>query len=231
MRPATKVLAIRQIARTAVAAVLTSIGVLNAMAIEEAEYEVIEKTGNFEIRDYASHILAETVVEGGLEDAGSKAFNKLFRYISGANRSRSKVAMTAPVSQQPTGEKIEMTAPVGQQRADDRWAVSFMMPQAYTLDTLPQPEDPSITLREVPARRMAAIRYSGFWSEKNYYRYKTELEAWIESMTLTITGEAIWARYNAPFTPWFLRRNEVLIPIATGDVQVSPGKTRSDLAR
>jgi len=207
-----------QLVRIVIAAVLMSIGVLNAMATEEAKYEVIEKAGDFEIRDYASHILAETVVEGNLEDAGSKAFNKLFRYISGANRSRDKVAMTAPVSQQPAGEKIAMTAPVGQQRADDNWVVSFMMPEAYTLETLPQPDDPGVTLREVSARRMATVRYSGFWSEKNYSRYKAELESWIDSKNLVVSGEVIWARYNAPFTPWFLRRNEILIPVAAGGV-------------
>lgn len=192
------------------------------MAIEEAEYEVIKKAGKFEIRDYASHILAETVVEGNLEDAGSKAFNRLFRYISGDNQSRDKVAMTAPVAQRPAGQKLAMTAPVGQQRAGENWAVSFMMPGAYSLETLPEPDDPKIKLRQVPARRMAAVRYSGFWSEKNYRRYKTELESWIETMGLTIVGEPIWARYNAPFTPWFLRRNEILIAVDTGVVEQKP---------
>ena len=103
---------------------------------------------------------------GHLEEAGNTAFNRLFRYISGGNRSREKVAMTAPVSQQPQGEKIAMTAPVAEQRVREHWAVSFMMPAAYTLETLPVPEDPQVTLRQVPARRMAAVRYSGSWSEK-----------------------------------------------------------------
>jgi hypothetical protein len=192
------------------------IGVMDAMAIEEASYKVVEKDDRFEIRDYAPHILAETVVEGDLEQAGNKAFNRLFRYISGDNRSRGKVAMTAPVSQEPIGEKIKMTAPVGQQRVQEKWAVSFAMPALYTLETLPEPEDPKITLRQVPARRMAAVRYSGFWSEKNYLRYKLELELWIHERGLTIVGAPIWARYNPPFTPWFLRRNEILIPVDTG---------------
>lgn len=221
----------KQIFRIACLAVLMSIGVSNAMAIEEARYEVIQKSGDFEVRDYASHILAETVVEANLEDAGSKAFKRLFGYISGANRSRDKVAMTAPVSQQPAGEKIAMTAPVGQQRADDKWLVSFMMPDAYTLGTLPEPDDPSVTVREVPARRVAAVRYSGFWSEKNYSRYKAELESWIDGKNLIITGEAIWARYNAPFTPWFLRRNEILIPVAAGDIREQSQESRSDPAQ
>jgi hypothetical protein len=198
------------------AVLLFAAGAVDVMATEEAPYEVVKKDGRFEVRDYASQILAETVVEADLEDAGSKAFNRLFRYISGDNTAREKVAMTAPVSQQAAGEKIAMTAPVGQQRAGDNWAVSFMMPSEYTLETLPEPDDPLITLRQVPPRTMAAVRYSGFWSEKNYQKYKAELEEWVARMGLVITGEPVWARYNAPFTPWFLRRNEILVPVEAG---------------
>ena len=168
------------------------------MAIEEAKYEVVKKDNKFEIRDYAAHILAETVVEGNLENAGSEAFKRLFRYISGANRSDDKVAMTAPVSQEPIGEKIKMTAPVGQQPVKESWVVSFLMPGSYTLETLPEPKDPKITLRQVPARRIAALRYSGFWNEKGYLKHKVELESWIHRMGLTIMGTPIWARYNPP---------------------------------
>ena len=200
--------------RIMLAAAVLNTGVMDAMAIEEATYTVVDSDNNFEIRDYSPHVLAETVVEGNLEDAGDQAFNRLFRYISGANRSRQKIAMTAPVSQQPKGEKIKMTAPVGQQRAQEGWAVSFMMPSSYTLETLPEPEDPAISLRQVSARQMAAVRYSGFWSEKGYLRNKQELESWIHERGLTIAGDPVWARYNPPFTPWFMRRNEILIPLA-----------------
>lgn len=188
-------------------------GTMDAMAIEEAVYNEVIKEGKFEIRDYAPQILAETLVEGDLEQAGNEAFNRLFRYISGDNRSRRKVEMTAPVSQEPKGEKIKMTAPLGQERVQEKWAVSFMMPASYTLETLPEPVDQRINLRQVPARRMAVVRYSGFWSEKNYLRYKMELESWIRDRGITIVGAPVWARYNPPFTPWFLRRNEILIPI------------------
>ncbi len=200
--------------RIMLAAAVLNTGVMDAMAIEEATYTVVDSDSNFEVRDYAPHVLAETVVEGDLEEAGDKAFNRLFRYISGANRSREKIAMTAPVSQQPKGEKIKMTAPVGQQRVQQGWAVSFMMPSSYTLETLPEPEDPAISLRQVPARQMAAVRYSGFWSEKGYLRNKLELESWINERGLSIAGDPVWARYNPPFTPWFMRRNEILIPLA-----------------
>jgi effector-binding domain-containing protein len=183
------------------------------MAIEEAPYEVVKIDGPFEIRDYAPHIVAETRVEADLESAGSDAFQKLFRYISGANRAQEKIAMTAPVAQS-RGEKIEMTAPVGQQKAGDLWAVSFMMPDSYRMETLPIPDDPQVVLREVPARRIAAVRYSGFWSEENYTENRSKLAAWIQEQGLEVVGEPIWARYNAPFVPWFMRRNEVLIQVS-----------------
>jgi hypothetical protein len=170
------------------------------MATEEAAYKVVETDGRFEIRDYAPHILAETVVDGSLEDAGNSAFGSLFQYISGDNGTHGKVAMTAPVGQQPAQEK---------------WAVSFMMPATYTLGTLPAPADPKVTLRPVPARRVTAVRYSGFWSQARYLKFKAELESWIRAKGLTVAGDPIWARYNPPFTPWFLRRNEILIPVDT----------------
>ena len=186
-----------------------------AITVEEAKYKVISKAGNFELRDYATYVVAETVVDGTLEDAGNKAFNRLFGYISGKNRSRDKIAMTAPVSQEAASEKIAMTSPVEQQRAKGGWVVSFMMPVSYSLETLPVPEDPDVRLRQIPGRRVASVRYSGTWSEKRYLRYRQELESWIDKKGFRILGEPIWARYNPPFTPWFLRRNEILIPVDT----------------
>jgi effector-binding domain-containing protein len=123
--------------------------------------------------------------------------------------------MTAPVSQKQTGEKISMTAPVSQQSVQGKWAVSFMMPTSYTMENLPTPDAPIINLRQVPARRVAAIRYSGTWSEKNFLDNKEKLEKWIRENGFEISGEPVWARYNPPFTPWFLRRNEILIPVVT----------------
>ena len=193
------------------------------MAVEEAEYTVVVRDGRFELRDYAPHVVAETVVGGDFEQAGNRAFSALFRYISGENRSRSRLAMTAPVSQAPRsdrdgaaragGEKIAMTAPVGQQATGERWAVSFMMPASYSLQTLPQPADPRVALRQVPARRVAAVRYSGRWSEKSYLSHRTELESWVAQRGLRPAGEAVWARYNPPFAPWFVRRNEILVEV------------------
>ncbi len=185
----------------------------NVMATEEAKYTVSVKEDNFEIRTYAPHILAETLVEGEFYDAGSKAFGRLFKYITGNNTARQNIDMTAPVGQAPSSEKIKMTSPVGQQKLNEQWAISFMMPASYSLATLPEPKDPSIVLREVPARWMAAVRYSGTWSEKNYKKHNDSLQIWIATQGFMVSGDAIWARYDPPFKPWFLRRNEILIPI------------------
>jgi effector-binding domain-containing protein len=193
---------------------LLVLGVGTTMAVEEAKYMVVEREGRFEIRDYAPQVLAETLVSGSLEDAGNQAFNRLFRYISGENQARTKLAMTSPVSQE-ASVKIPMTAPVGQVASGTQWAVSFMMPAGTTVETLPTPNDPAVTLRQVPSRRMAAVRYSGTWSERGYAHNLTALESWMQSKGLKITGEPVWARYNPPFTPWFWRRNEILIPIAS----------------
>jgi effector-binding domain-containing protein len=192
------------------------LGTSELMAIEEAPYEIIKSEESFELRDYAPHVLAETLVSGSLEEAGSRAFRPLFDYISGNNRGKAKIAMTAPVSQQ-SGEKIPMTAPVSQQGSENQWLVSFMMPASYSMETLPTPNDPQVILRQVPSRRIAAVRYSGFWSEKNYQKNLEKLEDWVQKNGLTVTGQAIWARYNAPYVPWFMRRNEVLLPIAGTD--------------
>ena len=188
------------------------------MATEEAEYTVLLKEENLEVRLYEPHIVAETVVDTEFEDAGSEAFGRLFKYISGNNQSQQEIAMTAPVGQvaggqEIEGQKIDMTAPVGQIQVDGKWVVSFMMPGSFTMQTTPKPRDERITIRQVPEQTMAAIEYSGFWSKSGYEKNKARLEEWIDKKGFIIQGKPVWARYNAPFMPWFLRRNEVLIPI------------------
>jgi hypothetical protein len=125
--------------------------------------------------------------------------------------------MTAPVSQQRDGEKIAMTAPVGQEAVGERWAVTFMMPANYTLETLPVPTDEKVRLRAIPSRRMAAVRYSGTWSRQRYERNLARLREWLKVQGLAAAGDPVWARYNPPFTPWFLRRNEILVPLEQGE--------------
>lgn len=183
------------------------------MATDEAPFNVVTTDGDFEVRDYAGQIVAEVLVADEFEDAGNAAFRKLFGYISGDNRAQQDIAMTSPVSQQERGEKIAMTSPVGQRATSDGWLVSFMMPSSFTLESTPEPTDPAVTIREIPAQRMATIRYSGRWSEKNYRKYLAELESWIADQGLSVLGTPVWARYNPPFTLPIWRRNEILIPI------------------
>jgi effector-binding domain-containing protein len=186
------------------------------MAIEEAGYTVEKTDGDFQVRRYAPQVVAETLVTGTLEEAGNKAFRTLFRYISGANRAKGKIAMTAPVAQQRAGEKIAMTAPVGQEAASNQWAITFMMPTNRTLETLPEPTDEKVRLRAIPAQRMAAVRYSGTWSRQRYERNLARLREWMKANGLAAADDPVWARYNPPFTPWFMRRNEILVPMAEG---------------
>jgi hypothetical protein len=185
----------------------------SAMAIEKATYTVVEKEDDFEIRRYEPQIVAETFVEGDLEDVGDEGFRRLYGYISGDNQKKQSISTTAPVGQEAKSEKIAMTAPVGQEQKDNRWRITFLMPAEYTLETLAVPTDPRVKLVQDPGRLMAAIRYSGTWSEAGYEENKALLEEFIEKRGLIKAGEPVWARYDPPFMPWFLRRNEVLIPV------------------
>ena len=186
-----------------------------AMAIEKAKYTVLEKEDNFEIRQYEPQIVAETYVDGDLKDVGNEGFRRLYGYISGDNTKKQSISMTAPVSQEAGSEKIAMTAPVGQEKKDNQWRITFLMPAAYTLETLPEPTDMRVKLKADPGRLMAAVRYSGTWSQDGYEKNRALLEAYIQKSGLIRAGEPVWARYDPPFMPWFLRRNEVLIPIET----------------
>lgn len=181
-----------------------------AQAVEEAVYTVRIQDGDFELRDYAASVQAEVTVAGTREEAANRAFNALFRYISGANRSQQQIAMTAPVGQ---SEKIPMTAPVGQSPAGQGWVVSFMLPASYRLETAPEPTDPQVKLRSLPPRRMASVRYAGGDDTATYQRQLAALQEWLQRRGLESTGELVWARYNAPFTPPLWRRNEILLGV------------------
>ncbi len=179
------------------------------MAVEEAVYTVEKSDGDFQLRLYAPQVVAEVLVDGSLEGAGNTAFRPLFNYISGANLTQGKIAMTAPV---------------GQEAVSNRWAVTFMMPGNSTLATLPAPTDERVRLRAIPARRMAAVSYSGTWSRKGYERNLVRLREWMRLNGLVSVGDPVWARYNPPFTPWFLRRNEILLPLASADERTPQAK-------
>ncbi|MEM7435070.1 MAG: heme-binding protein [Myxococcota bacterium] len=180
----------------------------NNVTYDTPKYEVTERTGDIEIRQYAPYIVAETIVDGDAGDAGNQGFRILASYIFGGNQPAEKIAMTAPVNQAP--KRIAMTAPVTQDARGERFAVQFMMPSEYRLEDLPKPNDARVTFREMPGRRLAAVRYSGTWSTKNYEANLAKLYSHLKARGFEPKGEPIWARYDPPFKPWFLRRNEIL---------------------
>jgi len=182
-----------------------------AMAIEEPKFKTIHVYEDFEVRDYAPYLVAETTVKGDFTDAGDEGFRRLFDYISGKNAKRANIAMAAPVIQ--SGQKIEMAAPVIQATSVGGFAIQFVMPAKWTLATLPVPEDRSVRVREVAPARFAVIRYSGLWTRDRYETNLAKLRRALMREHLTPDGDPIWARYDPPFMPWFLRRNEILIPL------------------
>ena len=187
------------------------------LALEEPNYTVIKEYEDIEIREYSSYIVAETIVSSDFEEAGNQAFSRLFGYIDGENVSQNSIEMTAPVNQEKVvseGQEIEMTTPVSQETmANDNYRVSFVMPSKFTLATLPKPKDDSVKLREVPAKKVAVIRYSGTWSQENYDEHEKELYRFLQKNEYKIVGKPIWARYDPPFMPWLFRRNEIMIEV------------------
>ena len=180
---------------------------------EQQPYDVVKRYPGFEVRRYPTHLIAEVEVDSSFTDAGNRAFGVLVGFISGRNSAQGKIAMTAPVVQEPT--KIAMTAPVIQEPGDDpgRHLVSFVMPAEYRLDTLPAPTDSRITIREIPTQEAAAATFSGRWTEQLYREHVAELRTAVADAGLEVSGPPRFARFDPPWRPWFLRRNEVVLPV------------------
>ncbi len=196
---------------------LTTVLARPAAAIEEPDYTSVQHDGALEIRDYASYLLAETRVEANFDAAGNEAFRRLFSYISGANKQQQDISMTAPVIQRAadngSGTSIAMTAPVNQVADGKGYRVAFVVPRKFNRSTVPTPTDARVTIREVAAQRVAAWRFSGRWTEAAFKDAETKLRAALNRLGYVASGPAVTARYNAPFSLPFMRRNEVLIPV------------------
>ena len=180
---------------------------------EEQKYTVEQKFPKFEVRRYEACVFADVTVSGDFESAGSIGFRPLIGYISGNNKPNSKIAMTAPVVQEPVS-KIAMTSPVLQQSSGQDNVISFVMPAGMTLEALPIPSSSKVSLREVPEQSVAVSRFSGRWTHTIYMRHVAELESRITESGFTSNGSPRFARFDPPWTPWFMRRNEIQIPIA-----------------
>lgn len=168
--------------------------------VETAKYDVLEKDGNFEIRRYHKMIVATT------DDKDGSGFNKLFRYITGSNKSKSKIDMTSPVI---TSEKIAMTSPVI--NAND--TISFVAPSKYTMEDIPEPTDSDIKLNEISERHIATVRFNGDASRGSIQKQNNKLEKWLEEKEIKARSPPILMQYNPPYVPGFLRRNEIGIEI------------------
>jgi hypothetical protein len=179
---------------------------------EQQPYEIVERYSVFELRRYPSHVVAEIRVRGSFESAGSRAFRALFGYISGQNESARSVAMTAPVVQEAArSERVAMTAPVVQtETAEGEHLVAFVLPATLTAETAPVPSNPQVRVRALPERLAAAVRFSGRWTESAYRRHLADLESAITRAGLLPVGQPRFARFDPPYTPWFLRHNEVV---------------------
>lgn len=186
-------------------------------AIEEPAYEVARHLGDeVEVRQYAPYVVAEVTMEADAVEAGNLAFPILAGYIFGKNKGEKKLAMTAPVTQTAAPTTLAMTAPVTQTPlpgTTGRYVVQFVLPAGTTLASAPEPTDARVTLREVPGSRLAAIRYSGFWSDANYAQHLGLLQSTLKSAGLATVGEPVFSRYNPPLMPWFLRRNEIWLTL------------------
>ena len=178
------------------------------MAVEQPKYAVEVRDGRFELRRYAPLIVAEVQVDGDQGQAVQKGFRRLAGYIFGANDGGRKIAMTAPVSQAPTDSTSFLSPAPGR-----RWVVQFTMPSAYATKDLPRPSDPGVRFREEPARRIAALSFSGVARGRDYAEKAEALKAWLAARGFSSRATPVLAQYDPPWTPWFMRRNEVLIEV------------------
>ena len=176
--------------------ILTSL----TMANEQPDYTVIKKENEFEIRQYSNFLTATVEAEGERDEAIGKGFRILFKYISGENKNKESISMTIPVMQKSSG--------------NNKWNVSFVVPKKFDLKNVPQPDNANIQIKNNLNLKVIAITFSGLFSDGNIQENETKLRNYIKEKGIKIEEPAIYAGYNAPWTPWFLKRNEVMFKLA-----------------
>lgn len=189
--------------------------VLWANSAQTVPYKVAEKWGNkIELRTYPPLVLAEVRMNKPFKESGNEAFKLLFNYISGENTGTTEIAMTAPVVQTKQSLEIKMTSPVLQsQPSNGTWVMSFILPITYTIDSAPKPKNSMVKLRQTKPHETAAIKFSGSWSKKHFDKMTKKLATRLDERGIAYNPTPIVARYNPPFTPPFLRRNEVMFQL------------------
>jgi hypothetical protein len=182
---------------------------------ERQRYEVVRQAPGFELRRYPAHLVAEVEVDGSFEDVGNTAFRPLVNYLRGQNRASQNIAMTAPVLQRrdDTDDGPAVAGTETTETSPGRYLVSFVMPHGSTPKSLPDPGDSRVVIRAVPEEVAAVVRYSGRWTSTSYEQQTDRLLQAVHDAGLTATGPPRFARFNPPWTPWFRRRNEVVVPV------------------
>ena len=181
------------------------------MALEEPDYTVVARHETFEVREYEPYLVAEVAVTGSMRGSDGDAFRILADYIFGGNGSETRMNMTAPVESMPATADAAFAET--RTSGDEGWTYSFVMERRYSRETLPEPNDSRITIAERPARTMAVRQFSGRWSTGNVAENEAALLAAVEAAGFRIVGVPVLARYDAPFKPWFLRRNEIMVRV------------------
>ncbi|MEV7328931.1 heme-binding protein [Micromonospora sp. NPDC093244] len=183
---------------------------------EQQPYRVVARHPGFELRRYPAHLVAEVRIQSSFTRAPIEAFRPLAGYLGGANRVRRPLGTTAPTTPQASGTtKIAMTVPVVQEEGErpGAYLIQFVMPAAFTAATVPDPVDPRVRIREIPPQLAAAMRFSGRWTERAFGQRATMLGRSVTAAGLQPTGAIRYARFDPPWKPWFLRRNEVVLPV------------------
>lgn len=186
-------------------------------AVEKPDFKVLRKGNDYEIRRYPACIVARVTVKEDPSEAMSDGFGPLAGFIFGANQPNAKIAMTSPVTMEGKGEKIAMTSPVtmnAEEGGGEEWIVSFIMPSAYTLETLPQPTNDRVVLKELPARTLAVHRFGWTGAHHHMVAHEKTLREKLAEDGIEVTGDAVYARYDPPWTVPLFRRNEVMLPVA-----------------
>jgi len=180
---------------------------------EQQRYDVVKNDGTYEIRRYHTCVVAEFTTVSEFDNAGSAAFRPLFNYITGSNHTAGKIAMTSPVIQE-AALQIPLTEPRYETMGTTTYTVSFVMPGEYRrVEELPTPNDSAVKLRVIPEQLVIVDKFSGRWSESLYNERLAKLTSAARLLDYQVVGPARFARFNPPITPWFLRRNEIQIPV------------------
>lgn len=187
-------------------------GYFSVRSIESPDYKVLNENEGYEVREYAPYLIAEVKVFAEYDDATNEGFRKIADYIFGNNNKESDIAMTTPVVQEES-EVIAMTTPVVQEGNEGEYLIYFVMPKKYSLDTLPKPNNSDVRIKEIAARKVAVLSFSGWFTEEKGQKKLLELKQLLEADGLNSSGKYSFARYNPPWTPPFMNKNEVWIEL------------------